>query len=492
MNYFVLFSVILIAACVIVLLLPPTTEGFTSATNANTSANANANAKLGAHHDRPVAAGQRNLSSAAGAADGGSSNQYLMDDLLAQQDRFVEAFENRNKTNTSNAVSSTTTKKNGIASTGASVAPKGNRADHVTVPKAGCNKDKCTLIDPNAKDAQGDLIAFGGNCVNPKYNGSDYVNYGIKYCPAFQPKDGAYDEQCQTCGYYEYKGICTKKDPNKGIDPPGFIPTPENPSNCEYESYESPDGVTAGPMPGASDDGKGDDSGNIANNGPSCSTCKLTLNDNTQCVIPGCYSADDGYLPFPDDGGYNFAEGCFYYNPDPSNPSKILPGMEGREPGYYCPPITQGNSFDGGGSTGDPCYTKQNPMPDTAKPNGPNYILDYAKFVKMGTACSNDKQKSQQNFVPGKDAPVDDNAPYPPYKGRSTQPQSASKTSATTSTINHQHHGAINVYHHLSNQTQCKGQPQPQGKGQYGNSKNSSNYNTYIDPVGDTTVLGYL
>jgi len=494
MNYFVLFSVILIAASVIVLLIPPATEGFTSAPKVTANMNQNANSKpkpRNQPHGRPAAAGQHNLSSAAGAADGGSSNQYLMDDLLAQQDRFVEAFENQDRTNKAATVSATTTKKKGIASTGAAI--RGNA--NVNIPKKGCNKDKCVQIDPKATDQQGNPIAFGGNCINPKYDGSDYVNYGIKYCPAFQPKDGAYDEECQTCGYYEYKGICRKKDPKKDADPPGFIPTPENPSNCDYETYDSPDGVTAGSIPGANDSGKGNSGkgnsgkGNSgkgnSGKGNSCSACKLNVNKLTKCVLPGCYSADDGYLPFPDDGGYNFAEGCFYYNPDPSNPGKILPGMEGRSPGYYCPSITTGGSFDSGGGDGDPCYTKPDQIPDTANPNAPNYSLDYAKFVKMDKTCSNDKQKSKQNFVPGKDAPID--MPRP----RNT------KHHPPNYTINHQHQysGAINVYHHSSNQNHGQGKGNLKGngngniegkQGQYGNS------NTYVDPVGDTTVLGYL
>lgn len=357
MNYFVLFSVILIAASVVVLLIPPATEGFTSSAPPAMKPNANANAKpnpRNQHHGRPAAAGQHNLSSAAGAADGGSSNQYLMDDLQAQQDRFVDAFENREKYTKANAVSATTTKKKGIASTGASI--RGN----VNIPTNGCNG---------------------------KGNGGK---------------------------------------------------------------------------------GNGGDSGN------SCSTCKLNVNKLTKCVLPGCFSADDGYLPFPDDGGYNFAEGCVYYNPDPSNPGKILPGMEGRSPGYYCPSITTGGSFDSSGGDGDPCYTKPNPIPDTANPNAPSYSLDYAKFVKMDKTCSNDKQESKQKVVPRKDAPIDDNDMPPP---KNTQHRSIGPT------INHQyqHSGSINVYHHSSNQNHGKGQ---------GNQGNSNN--TYVDPVGGATVLGYL
>ena len=303
-----------------------------------------------------MAAPTRNASSTAGAADGSSGNDHLLHKILAKQTSLAEAFENRDKSNKANAVSATTTKKKGIASTGASV-------------------------------ATGNGNSGGGNSGNGNSGGG-----------------------------------------NSG--------------------------------------------------GNSCSTCKLNVNELTKCVLPGCFSADDGYLPFPDDGGYNFAEGCFYYNPDPSNPGKILPGMEGRPPGYYCPSITQGGSFDDGGGNGDMCYTKPASIPDTANPNSPSYTLDYAKFVKIDKACSNDKQKSQQNFVPGKDAPIDDNDTYPSR-------MKPHPLSPTASTVNHQHSGAINVYHHSSRHTQRK-------QGQCGNSNNSNDSSTYVAPVGGATVLGYL
>ena len=178
---------------------------------------------------------------------------------------------------------------------------------------------------------------------------------------------------------------------------------------------------------------------------------------------------------FPDHGGYNFAEGCFYYNPDPSNPGDPLPGMQGREPGYYCPPITQGQQYDGGGSSGDPCYTKPDSIPDTATPNQPGYTLDYSKFVKMDKVCSNDRQTSKQNFVPDD---VDDN----PYSKRR---QSASKTSATASSINHehQHGGAIHVFHH---HMRSSGQGGRSGKGGKGAKS------TYMEPEAGATVLGFI
>jgi hypothetical protein len=438
MNYFVLFSVILIAARVIVLLIPPTTEGFASATpNANMKPNANAKPKPSA--SRPAAAGQHNLSSAAGAADGGSSNQYLMDDLLAQQDRFMEAFENRNKTNGATTVSSTTTKKKGIASTGAST---------VTIPKAGCNSDKCVKIkDP--------MDAIDGNCVNlPLPNGEP--DYSMKYCAAFQPKDYTIDAQeCLTCGYYTYTGNCVK----------WLVPADKTSKCIVYGSYTfKPSGDKAYIKCDDADDkvcnllaqqvggGGGGDQGS---SGPSCSTCQLDTTTVDKCVLPGCYSADDGNLPFPDDGDYNFAEGCIINKGN-------LPGLESQPSGYYCPPITKGQSYDAGGSSGDPCYTT-------------NSTLDYAKFVKMDKICSNDKQKSKQQFVPGKDAPIDGNDMPPPKNTKHRSP------GATTT---HQHSGTINVYHHSSNQTQGKGQ------GNSSNSKNSNN--TYIEPVGGATVLGYL
>lgn len=226
---------------------------------------------------------------------------------------------------------------------------------------------------------------------------------------------------------------------------------------------------------GANYDGDGD--------ALSCSTCKYNVNKTTKCVLPGCYSADDGNLPFPD-GDYNFAEGCFYYNPDPSNPGKILPGMEGREPGYYCPPITKGMSYDAGGGSGDPCYTKPNIIPDTTKPNSPGYILDYSKYVNIneaGKMCSNERAKSKQNFAPDD---VEDN----PMNPRTHQHQ-------------HQHSGNINVYHHRvsSQSTGTKKHMQNkqnmhnrQDMQKQQNNKQQNQSNTYQEPVGGATALGYL
>jgi hypothetical protein len=453
MNYFVLFSVMLIAASVVILLLPSTREeGFALQPDQYLPSS-----KVHAKPTQPVAAGQRNSSSTASTADGSTNNQHLLERVLQKHDRMAEAFENRK----TNAVSATTTKKKGIASTG----------DNVNVPVAGCNKNKCVEIGPTATDGQGNPIAFSGNCVNPKYYNSDYVNYRIKYCPAFKPADDTIDDQeCETCGYYTYYGICIKKDPNKDVDPtdPNWAPTPKNPSNCDYRNYQF-NKFNYGPMPGTGNDGDGGDQGST---GPNCSTCQLDTTTVNKCVLPGCYSADDGNLPFPDDGDYNFAEGCFDYNPT-SNP---LPGMENSPAGYYCPPITPGQSYDGGGSSGDQCYTT-------------NSALDYSKFRLMKTTCSNDKQKSKQQFVPGKDAPIDGNDMPPP---KNTKHRPASKTSATASSINHehQHGGAINVFHHhMHSSGQGKTSEKQDGRGGRGS---KSAKNTYMDPEAGATVIGFV
>ena len=118
MNYFVLFSVLVIAACVVILLVPLSNaeEGF--ATHEMRRKNHPMSVD-------PSAAGQRNASSHAGSADGSSDHDHLLDTLLLKHDKLAEAFENRKKPS---KVSATTTKKKGIASSGASA---------VTIPAAG-------------------------------------------------------------------------------------------------------------------------------------------------------------------------------------------------------------------------------------------------------------------------------------------------------------------------------------------------------------------
>jgi hypothetical protein len=315
------------------------------------------------------------------------------------------------------------------------------------------------------------MAAIDGNCVNPMVNNEP--DYSTKYCPAFKPKDTTIDAQeCETCGYYKYMADCLK------------YADPKDKTKCtlygNYKYDQPPDGATyySGPMP-SGDQGGGDqggqgggDQGSSGPSGPSCSTCKLDINPVNKCVLPGCYSADDGNLPFPDDDGYNFAEGCFDYKP---SKGQTLPGMQGRAPGYYCPPITQGQSYDGGGSSGDPCYTN-------------NGSLSYAKYVMMDKVCSNDKPKSKQKFVPGKDAPIDGNDP---------KHRSASKMGATTN-HQHQHGGAVNVYHHhmhssggSKNTNGSKNMNGGKNMNMSG-SKNTNKNQGYMEPEAGASVLGFL
>ena len=434
MNYFVLFSLILIAASVVVLLLPSSTH----ATEEGFDNKAAAKAAAKPHDKQPVAAGQRNTSSTAGAADGSSEHGHLLANTLAKHDRLAEAFENRDTRAKykANAVSSTTTQKKGIASTSTDAA----------IPVAGCNK-KCVKIGGTGPMFD-PTMALGGNCINPPKAGGapGEVDYSIKFCPAFRAPNGPAgrdmrEQDCMTCGYYKFISKCTSDTSN-----------PKN--QCDYEDYKYVE-YQPGPMPGTEDKGDDDGGNKGGNKGPNCSTCQLDFNKNTQCVLPGCYS--DG-LPFPDNDGYNFAAGCVINE-------GTLPGLEGQPPGYYCPPITQGQSYDAGGSSGDVCYTRQDPS------NLNSYVLDYSKFVKIDNMCSNDKQKSKQNFNPGKDAPVDGNPIHKQRKPKSSINQ-------------HQHSGAINVYHHRDHASGQQGQQGKQGK--------QDKPNTYMEPEAGATVLGFL
>jgi hypothetical protein len=453
MHRFVLFSVILIAASVIVLLLPFNNNNATYEGFKNNAATSNA---MG--DSPPTAAGQRNSSSTAGSADGSSSSQHLLDHLLQKHDRLAEAFENRdaskangNGNGNGNGVSTTTTKKKGIASTGASY-----NGDQVTIPVAGCNKDKCVEIG-KIQPMFDPMAAIDGNCVNPTLPNGE-PDYSTKHCAAFRPRDYAIDAQeCLTCGYYTYKADCIKYD------------LPNNPTKCllygDYK-FSQPDGTKQKYRTCDADDtvcnllsggGQGGQDETGGSSGPSCSTCELDINPVNRCVLPGCYS--DG-LPFPDDDGYNFAEGCFDYDP---SKGQTLPGMQGRAPGYYCPPITQGRSYDGGGNSGDPCYTN-------------NGSLSYAKYVMMDKVCSNDKPKSEQQFVPGKDAPIGDDT---------IQKHQHS----------HKHAGSVNVYHHhMYKGTNNRKSGNDTNNRKSGNDTNDrkSGKNTYMEPVAGAGVLGFL
>jgi hypothetical protein len=451
MNYFILFSAIIIAVSVVILLIPSSNaeEGF--ATHEMRRKNPPMSVD-------PSAAGQRNASSHAGSADGSSDHDFLLDTLLLKHDKLAEGFENREK-KPQNTVSATTTQKKGIATTSAS-----------TIPVAGCNKDKCMEIG-KTQSVFDPMAAIDGNCVNPTLPNGE-PDYSTKYCAAFRPKDDTMDAQeCLTCGYYTYTADCVKYD------------IPNNPTKClAYGDYkfQQPTGTSENYLTCETDDtvcqmlaqqtgdqGQGQGQGQ-GSSGPSCSTCQLQVNDITKCVLPGCHSADDGYLPFPDDDGYNFAEGCFYYNP---GNGKVIPGMQTQTPGYYCPPITQGSKYDA--SSSDPCYTK--PDPNNLKSN----TLDYSKYIKIDSVCSNDKQKSKQQFKPGKDAPID---------GTTTQQHS------------HKHAGAVNVYHHHmyhgSNKNSGAGNnKRNSGNGNgngNGNGKNTNKNQGYMEPVAGAGVLGFL
>ena len=445
MNYFVLFSVLVIAACVVILLVPLSNaeEGF---------ATHEMHRKNHPMSVDPSAAGQRNASSHAGSADGSSDHDHLLDNLLMKHDKLAEAFENRN--NTTTAVSSTTTQKKGIASTSGRY-----KGDRVKMPVAGCNKDKCVEIkDP--------MAALDGNCVNPTLPNGE-PDYSTKYCAAFRPKDKDYTidaQSCLTCGYYTYAADCVKSD------------IPNNPTKClAYGDYkfQQPTGTSENYLTcdaddtvcqmlaqqaGQGDQGQGQGQGST---GPICSASacqpKTKTIDGTQCIIPGCYSADDGMMPYPND---------FYGN------STINPCINDPTNGFMCPAITSGTTYDSGGGSTDLCY-----MTDTnkGKPLPPNYIIDRSKFVPMDTVCSNDKPKSKQQFKPGKDAPID---------GTTTQQHSHS----------HKHAGAVNVYHHHMYHGSRSGKNGNNTKnGKNGNNDNNTNKNRgYMEPEAGAGVLGFL
>jgi hypothetical protein len=457
MNYFVLFSAIIIAVSVVILLLPSSNaeEGFATRRRGE-KAEAEAISMA-----EPSAAGQRNASGNAGSADGSSDHDFLLDNLLMKHDKLAEGFENREK-KPQNTVSSTTTQKKGIASTSGRY-----KGDRVRIPVAGCNKDKCMEIG-KTQSVFDPMAAIDGNCVNPTLPNGD-PDYSIKYCAAFRPKDDTMDAQeCLTCGYYTYAADCLKyadpKDPDKCTQYGNYTFQQPTGTSENYLTCDTDDTVCkllAQQFGGGGDQGQGQGSSGPICSESTCQTNTITIGDN-QCVIPGCYSADDGMMPYPND---------FYGN------STINPCINDPTNGFMCPAITSGTTYDSGGGSTDLCYmTNTNTNP--ALP--PNYIIDRSKFVPMDTVCSNDKQKSKQLFVPGKDAPIDDNDNH-------IKRRSASKTGATTSAIQHQHQhgGAINVYHYHMNSTGSK------------NTKDGKNSNTnknqgYMEPEAGASVLGFL
>jgi hypothetical protein len=438
MNYFVLFSLMIIALCVGVLLIP-SSEGFSAG---GIGIQNPADIKPPVFGQVPGPANQRNAAIGTASSDGSSSIDSLLGVTLSRHNQIAEAFENRDKSNKASAVSATTTKKKGIASTGASVQKKG-MSDHVIIPKTGCNENKCVEIG-KTQSAFDPLAAIGGNCVNPPLANGE-PDYSTKYCPAFQPKDDTIDDQeCMTCGYYKYTADCLRHA------------DPKDSTKCtlygDYKYNQPPDGATyySGSMPPGTNGG--DDGGDDGGDGePICSatTCgpKTVTVDGTQCIIPGCVSNDGGMMPYPDD----------FYGNRTTNPCYPIKDDKGGTNGFMCPAITSGEVYDMGGGSSDLCYTTGG-------------VVDPTKFLKIDNACSNDKPKSRQNFKPGKDAPIDDNDTHP---------------SSRRSAIKYQHSGAINVYHHLSHHPQQK-------QGHPGNSTKHNGSSAYSAPVGGATVLGYL
>jgi hypothetical protein len=443
MNYFVLFSVLLIAACVVILLVPspcPTAEeGFTT----------HQKQRRNYPDSDPSAAGQRNASSHAGNADGTSDHDHLLDILLQKHDQLAEGFENREK-KPQNTVSATTTKKKGIATTSA-----------ITIPVAGCNKDKCVEIG-KTQSVVDPMAAIDGNCVNPTLPNGE-PDYSIKYCAAFRPKDDTMDAQeCLTCGYYAYTANCVKYD------------LPNNPTKCllygDYkfqkptrtgENYLTCDANNAVCKMLAQQAGGGQDQGQgQGSSGPICSasTCgqKTVTVDGTQCIIPGCVSNDGGMLPYPDN----------FYGNITTNPCYPIKDSTGATNGFMCPAITAGEMYDMGGGSTDLCYTT-------------NGVVDSSKFFKIDAVCSNDKPKSKQQFKPEN---VDGNDDSNGNKRKRT----ASKMGAASSAINHQHQhtGAINVYHHHIHGSH--------GTIHNNNNNKSSKRQGYMEPEAGASVLGFL
>jgi hypothetical protein len=96
MNYLVLFSLIIIATCAIVLLIPSDKGNNTNKGNSNKNKGNTDDDDDDDDDDSPTpsAAGQRSLSSVAGAADGSSDHQHLLDTLLQKHDALVEGMQN--------------------------------------------------------------------------------------------------------------------------------------------------------------------------------------------------------------------------------------------------------------------------------------------------------------------------------------------------------------------------------------------------------------
>ena len=411
MNYFVLFSLIIIATCAIVLLIPsqPIKAKINKGNTTNKDKDTNNKNKDDDDDDdspTPSAAGQRSLSSAAGAADGSSDHQHLLDTLLQKHDALVEGMQNDDDDDDDD------------------FGRKGQWRKLV-----GCS-DKCVKIS-NAADA------VGGNCVNPPISDTNSKpNFSKKHCMAFAPPRGKpfmRDLECMTCGYYTYEAECKKKDP-------------DNPDKCKrYGSYtyKAPTGANAKPYYDCSGNpvcdlflkqrgGGGGGQGYVDDDAdrPVCSaaTCKpkevtiAGVTTSTQkCVIPGCLS-NSGGLPYPKD----------FYGTDNINPCKL------KGNGYICPAVTSGSTdaYNSGGGSGDPCYTT-------------NGVVDETKFQSMTQVpvCNSVRPSSTQKFKPG-DFDDDDDEDEDEDEDKDEDEGNEDKGKGRNNNNNNNNGSTINVYHH--------------------------------------------
>jgi hypothetical protein len=439
MKYFVLFSMLLIVASVTILMMPQT-EGFTPAPASITDDD---DVMMYRNLKHPAPADHRNTSSTAGAADGTSDHQYLLDGLLAKHDRLAESFENK----VNPVVSATTTQKKSIASTSSEA--------FTGMAGSKCNP-KCVPIN-NTSDAIGGKI--GGNCVNPKLPDNN-PDYSKKYCPAFRPPDGdplMREQECATCGYYKYAANCIKHADL------------QNPDKCTlYGSYnyEHPTTGSNNYMKcndndpicnlfyGVGNNDGGD--GTTSNTGPTCSVAncapkQVTVTGN-KCFIPGCISADGGILPYPKD----------FYGTDMINPC-IGKGANGIK----CPAIsTVGTMYDSAGGSNDPCYTT-------------NSVIDPNKFQSMNQVpiCNRVKPIS---LISSSGALGQGQGTQTGAQGTQTGAQGTQTGAQGTQT------GA-----QASDQGQGQGtQTGAQGHDRRSKKRGSSSSSTYVDPVPGTLYLG--
>jgi hypothetical protein len=419
MNYLVLFSLIIIATCAIVLLIPSDkgnkdNKGNSNKNKGNNTNKGNSNKNKGNTDDddddddeslTPSAAGQRSLSSVAGAADGSSDHQHLLDTLLQKHDALVEGMQNDDDDDDD-------------------YGRKGQWRKLV-----GCS-DKCVKISDPAD-------AVGGNCVNPPISATNSKpDLSKKHCMAFAPPRGKpfmRDLECMTCGYYTYEAECKTTDP-------------DNSAKCKrYNNYEykSPPGANAKSYYDCSGNpvcdlflkqrGGGGGQGYVDDDddGPVCSAanCKpkeVTIDgvtSTTKCVIPGCLS-NSGGLPYPKD----------FYGTDNINPCKL------KGNGYICPAVTSGSTqaYTSGGSSGDPCYT-----------TGGKVDVDKFQPMNQQPVCNSVRPSSAQNFKPGDFDDDEDNDEEEDNDEDNEDNEDNEDEDEDEGNNNNNNNGStINVYHH--------------------------------------------